>query len=117
MDRLESILDVAAPPPLGAAARDAGCPPEGIRALEAAGRIIRLDDDLAYAAAAFGRLEAMALEMATRGALAPSALRDATGTSRKYVMAILEELDRRGVLQRTPDGHVPGPRARLAAGR
>jgi selenocysteine-specific elongation factor len=117
MDRLESVLDVAAPPPLGGAARDAGCPPEGIRALEAAGRIIRLDDDLAYAAAAFGRLEARALEMATRGALAPSAFRDATGTSRKYVMAILEELDRRGVLQRTPDGHVPGPRASLAAGR
>ena len=41
----------------------------------------------------------------------PAALRDATGTSRKYVMALLEELNRRGVLARTPDGHVRGPRA------
>jgi len=42
----------------------------------------------------------------------PADLRDATGTSRKYVMAVIEELDRRGVLRRTADGHVVGPRAR-----
>jgi hypothetical protein len=44
--------------------------------------------------------------------LTPARLRDATGTSRKYVMALLEELDRRAILRRTPAGHVPGPRAR-----
>jgi hypothetical protein len=49
--------------------------------------------------------------MARTGALAPAAYRDATGTSRKYVMAILEDLDRRGILRRTPAGHLPGPRA------
>jgi hypothetical protein len=38
-------------------------------------------------------------------------LRDALGTSRKYVMAILTDLDRRGMLRRTDAGHVPGPRA------
>jgi hypothetical protein len=51
------------------------------------------------------------VELASAAPLAPAALRDATGTSRKYVMAILEDLDRRGVLRRTPAGHVPGPRA------
>ncbi len=111
MDRLESALDVPAPPPLSEAAIAAACPPDGIRALESAGRIIRLDDDLAYAADAYRRLEARAVELATASPLAPAALRDATGTSRKYVMAILEDLDRRGVLRRTPAGHVPGPRA------
>ena len=40
--------------------------------------------------------------------LTPAAFRDATGTSRKYVLAILEDLDRRGILQRTPEGHIPG---------
>ena len=114
MDRLESALDVPAPPPLSDAARAAGCPPDGIRALESAGRIVRLDDDLAYAADAYRRLEARAVELATAAPLAPAALRDATGTSRKYVMAILEDLDRRGVLRRTPAGHVPGPRAAAA---
>ena len=56
-------------------------------------------------------LAARALAMAGTGPLTPAAFRDATGTSRKYVMAILEDLDRRGVLRRTEAGHVPGPRA------
>lgn len=112
MGRLEAALDIVAPPALGRAALSAGCPPEGIRALEAAGRIVRLDADLAYAASTFASLEATALRLATAGPVLPAALRDATGTSRKYVMALIEELDRRGVLRRTPDGHVLGPRAR-----
>ncbi|HEX7472479.1 MAG TPA: selenocysteine-specific translation elongation factor [Candidatus Limnocylindrales bacterium] len=111
MDRLERALDVVAPPPLGQAALAADCPPDGIRALEAAGRIVRLEADLAYAAAAFGRMETIALGLAAARPLVPADLRDATGTSRKYVMAVIEELDRRGVLRRTPDGHVAGPRA------
>jgi selenocysteine-specific elongation factor len=49
--------------------------------------------------------------MARLGPLTPAAFRDATGTSRRYALAILEELDGRGILRRTPDGHVPGPRA------
>ncbi len=111
MDRLEAALAVPAPPPFADAARRAGCPAEGIRALEAAGRIVRLDDDLAWAGSTYRELEALALRLATPGPLAPAALRDATGTSRRYVMALLEDLDRRGVLRRTPDGHVRGPRA------
>jgi hypothetical protein len=49
--------------------------------------------------------------MAGAEPLTPAAFRDATGTSRKYVMAILEDLDRRAILRRTPTGHLPGPRA------
>ena len=111
MERLEAALRVAAPPPFDQAVRDSGCPPEGVRALETSGRIVRLDSDLAYAAATFRALEERALDLAAAGPLTPAAFRDATGTSRRYVLAILEDLDRRGVLQRTPDGHVPGPRA------
>ncbi|HTG42744.1 MAG TPA: SelB C-terminal domain-containing protein, partial [Methylomirabilota bacterium] len=114
MDRLVAALDVLAPPSLAEAARVTGCPPEGIRALESVGRIVSLDDDLAYAAATYAALEERATTLATAGPLTPAAYRDATGTSRKYVMAILEDLDRRGVLRRTPDGHVPGPRAAAA---
>ncbi len=111
MDRLERWLAVPAPPSLAEAARASGCPPDGVRALEAAGRIVRLDGDLAYAAGTYRELANAALAMARTGALAPAMYRDATGTSRKYVLAILEDLDRRGILQRTPTGHVPGPRA------
>jgi hypothetical protein len=102
---------VAAPPSLEEAAAAAGCPPEGVRALAAEGRIVRLAPDLAWSTPTYHRLAALALEQARVGPLTPAAYRDATGTSRKYVMAILEDLGRRGILERTPDGHVPGPRA------
>ncbi|MFZ5853920.1 MAG: selenocysteine-specific translation elongation factor [Chloroflexota bacterium] len=111
MDRLEAALSVPAPPPLAEAVRAAGCPAEGVRALESAGRIVRLDADLAYASSTYAQLERLALRMAAAGPLAPAAFRDATGTSRKFSLAVLEELDRRALLRRTPDGHVLGPRA------
>jgi selenocysteine-specific elongation factor len=116
MSRLETLLDVAAPPPLSEAARVSGCPPVGIRALESDNRIVRVDDDLAWSRSAYDALERQALDLATPEPLTPAALRDATGTSRKYVMALLQDLDRRGVLRRTPAGHVPGPRAPIRSG-
>jgi selenocysteine-specific elongation factor len=115
MDRLEAALATVAPPPLAEAARTCGCPPEGIRALERTARIVVLEPDLAYAMTTYRDLAARALAMAAREPLTPAAYRDATGTSRKYVMAILEDLDRRAILRRTPAGHVPGPKAPAAA--
>jgi selenocysteine-specific elongation factor len=111
MDRLEAALATVAPPSLSSAARESGCSPAGIRELERSNRIVRLDDDLAWAFGTYRELASRALAMAASEPLTPAAYRDATGTSRKYVMAILEDLDRRAILRRTPDGHVPGPRA------
>ena len=115
MDRLAASLAVPAPPSLREAATAAGCPPEGVRALEAAGRIVRVEDDLAWEAASLRGYEDQALRMAAATPLSPAAFRDATGTSRRYALAILEHLDRRALLRRTPAGHVPGPRATAAA--
>ncbi len=114
MDRLERALAMAGPPALSDAARTAGCPAAGIRELERSGRIVVLDRELAYAASTYRALEAQALDLANRAPLTPATLRDATGTSRKYVMAILADLDRRGILRRIEAGHVPGPRAPTA---
>ena len=111
MDRLEASLTGAMPPSLDEAARAAGCPPEGTLALEREGRIVRLDGDVAYAAATYRELERLALDLTGRGPLTPAAFRDATGTSRRYALAVLEDLDRRALLRRTPDGHVRGARA------
>jgi selenocysteine-specific elongation factor len=111
MDRLEAALAVASPPSLLASMRATGCPPEGVIALERTGRIVRLDDDLAWSVDVYWNLARQALKLARNEALTPAAFRDETGTSRKYVMAILEDLDRRGILRRTPEGHVPGPRS------
>jgi hypothetical protein len=89
----------------------AGCSPAGVRELERSGRIVVLEPDLAYAASTYQEIVAQADALASDAPLTPAMFRDATGTSRKYVMAILTDLDRRGVLRRTPEGHVPGPRA------
>ncbi len=78
MDRLERALAVPAPPPLDEAAAAVGCPPDGVRALQAAGRIVVLDDGLAYEAATFDDLAATAVRLATAAPLSPAALRDAT---------------------------------------
>ncbi len=111
MNRLEAALTGPTPPPFGEAVRAAACPPDGVRALEQSGRIVRLEPDLAFATTTFRELAARALAMAREGPLTPAAYRDATGSSRRYALAILEDLDRRQVLLRGPDGHVPGPRA------
>jgi Elongation factor SelB, winged helix len=111
MARLEASLAIAAPLPLDDAAASAGCPPEGVRALQADGRIVRVGSELAWATPTYHRLAALALDMARKAPLTPAAFRDATETSRRYVLAILEDLDRRGILERTSEGHIPGPRA------
>ena len=111
MDRLVAALSTAAPPAFGDAVRAAACPPEGVAALERSGRIVRLEPDLAFSATTYAELTATALSMAAAGPLTPAAFRDATASSRKYALAILEDLDRRQVLRRGPDGHLPGPRA------
>jgi hypothetical protein len=115
MDRLEALLAVPAPPPLEEAAAIAGCPPEGVRALVTAGRITRVSAGLAWATPTYHELAGRALTLARRGPLTPATFRDATSTSRRYVLAILEDLDRRGILHRTPEGHIPGPRAPRSA--
>ena len=117
MDRLEAALATPTPPPLTDAARAVGCPREGIRALEKTARIVVLEPELAYAMSTYKELAARALSMAAAAPLTPAAFRDATGTSRRYVLAILEDLDRRAILRRTPDGHLPGPKAPSPAAR
>jgi len=110
MERLIAAVSVLAPPPLADAAREAGCPPEGVRALEVAGRIVRPEDNLAWSAEVYRGLVKQALAMAAVAPLSPAAFRDATGTSRKYVLVILEDLDRRGLLRRSDAGHILGPK-------
>jgi hypothetical protein len=117
MERLERALAVPAPPTLAAAARTAGCSPDAVRALERSGRIVLLAPDLAYATTTYRELAETALRLARTAPLTPAAFRDATGTSRKFVLAILEDLGRRAILERTPRGHVPGPRALQELGR
>ena len=110
-DRLVAALDADVPPPLSDAVRAAGCGPDDVTTLDRAGRIVRVDDDLAWEAVRYRSLRDRAVAMARREPLAPAAFRDAIGGNRRIVMPLLEDFDRKGFLRRTPAGHVPGPRA------
>ena len=117
MDRLERALAVPAPPPWPRPREPPAARPTASASSSGAGRIVVLEPDLAYATSTYREIAATAVALARAAPLTPAALRDATGTSRKYVMAILADLDRRGILRRTPDGHVPGPRAAAGIAR
>ncbi|HEY2916641.1 MAG TPA: SelB C-terminal domain-containing protein, partial [Candidatus Limnocylindrales bacterium] len=111
MARLERALDVDVPPSLADAVRAAGCAPDAVVALERAGRIVRVEDDLAWTAPRYAALRERAVALARQGPLAPAAFRDAIGGNRRIVMPLLEDFDRKGFLRRTPAGHLPGPKA------
>ncbi|MSP56011.1 MAG: selenocysteine-specific translation elongation factor [Myxococcales bacterium] len=111
MGRVEALLASYTPPPLSEVAGAAGCPPDAMRELEASGRIVRVDETLAYSRGTYAALERIALSLAGAGPITPAAYRDATGTSRRYAVALLEDMNRRAVLKRTPVGHIRGPRA------
>ena len=98
-----------APPALSAAVDSAGASASLVRELEAAGVLVRLGPDLAVTAAALdlavARLRAAAADAHTAGedGLTAARAKDALGTSRKYALPLLEELDRRGRTRRRGD--------------
>lgn len=92
------------PPALGAAASAAGASAALVRELESAGDLVRLGPDLAVPPPtldlAVDRLRAAA---AAEGPLTAARAKEILGTSRKYALPLLEELDRRGRTRRTGD--------------
>lgn len=105
-DTLLAALDAAqfAPPALGEAATAAGVTPALLREMEAAGQLVRLGGDIAMTPDAIEHAAAALREVAaTDGALTASRARQALDTSRKFVLPLLEELDRRGVTVRSGD--------------
>lgn len=76
--------------------------------LVAAGRAVRVKEDVFYEASRLGQIERLVSELVRRrGSISLAELRDALRTSRKYSQAILEHLDGRGVLVRQGERHLP----------
>ena len=68
-----------------------------------------VEADRWYAAEAFaGVLATLSATLDTVTPVTPSALREALGVSRKYLMPLLEHCDRRGYTRRVGDGRVRG---------
>jgi selenocysteine-specific elongation factor len=90
---------------------DLDVPPDVVRALVRAGRIVSLDG-FYFSAAALDEARALiAAAVTTRGNLKLSEIRDLLGSTRKYVVPIAARLDSDGITRRRGDDRVAGPRA------
>ena len=71
------------------------------------GRVVRAGDTVVFAASAYRKMaDAVVEHIRTTGPIAVGDVRDLFGTSRKYALALLEQLDRERVTRREGDGRV-----------
>src|SRR5688500_7992661 len=78
-----------------------------LSALSLHGRIVRVSEDLAFGGAAYNRMVARLTEHLTaHGKITVAEARDLFGTSRKYVLPLLEYLDQKRVTRRLGDERV-----------
>ncbi len=80
--------------------------------LVASGALVVVSPEVAFGAEAYGRLVSGTLELLAReGQATVARIRDQFDTSRKYILALLEHLDSRGITVRDGDVRRPGPQA------
>ncbi len=71
------------------------------------GKVVRLGDDLAFAASAYnGMVEQLVAHLKAHGKVTVAEARDLFGTSRRYVLPLLEHLDQQRVTRRQGDERV-----------
>ncbi|HEX6257726.1 MAG TPA: selenocysteine-specific translation elongation factor [Euzebyales bacterium] len=104
-DELLAALDANpfAPPGLADAAASAGVSRPLLAEMESAGQLVRLAGDIAMTSTALEQAMSLLRDAATDGPLTASEARQVLGTSRKYILPLLEELDRRGITRRSGD--------------
>ena len=103
-DRILAALDAAgfAPPTLGELAAEHGA--TLVTALVEGGDLVRFSPDLAFTRDTYERAkEAIAAAIGSDGPATAARLRDALGTSRKYLIPLLEHLDAEGFTKRSGD--------------
>ncbi len=80
--------------------------------LQRNGLLVRVSDDLSYAAEAHAAVLAQVrAHLQAHGGIDVQAIKALTGLSRKFVVPWLEYLDHQGVTRRVGDARVPGPKA------
>jgi selenocysteine-specific elongation factor len=86
-----------------------GAPSGLVRALTREGRVVDLDG-IVFAKSALdeGRRRVQAA-LRDRGTVTVADVRDLLGSTRKYVLPILQRLDAEGVTRRRGDDRIPGP--------
>ncbi|HEY3110222.1 MAG TPA: selenocysteine-specific translation elongation factor [Chloroflexota bacterium] len=110
--RAERLLERLAaapltPPSLNELPPEARPDGELLRALAEQGRLVVADEDLAFTADAFADMKARVVaHLRANGKITVADARDLFGSSRKYVLALLELLDRQRVTRRVGDDRV-----------
>ena len=85
-----------------------------VRALVQGGALVDLDG-VVFSAGAFDQARTLVADaVVARGELTVADVRDLLGSTRKYVLPIVNRLDADGVTRRRGDLRIPGPRARAA---
>jgi selenocysteine-specific elongation factor len=103
-----------APPSLGELRGELGATldEELLAALASLGKIVRVSEDLAFTAEAYRQMvETIVAHLRDQRTITVAEVRDRFGTSRRYVLALLEHLDRERITRRVGDERV------LATGR
>jgi selenocysteine-specific elongation factor len=109
------LLDALEASPLAPPApADVGASPSVVRALARAGVVVELDGVVFATSALDDARVRIARIVVEREAITISDLRDLLGSSRKYVLPIVNRMDAEGVTRRRGDLRIPGPRARPA---
>ena len=104
--RVLDVLDAdgATPPDLDVLIDRARASQELVRALEATGDVVRLNERLVFSRSAYAAaIESLRDLYASSGAFTTAEAREQLATTRKYIIPLLEELDRRGVTRRVGD--------------
>ena len=108
IDRIVAILEQAAltPPSLPELERQTGHHDVGavLRLAAASGRVEAVERDRYYARPALDRFVAVLTEVGSETTIAPAALRDRLGISRKFLIPLLEWADGKGLTVRVGDG-------------
>jgi len=97
------LRDPYAPPPR----QEWGIDPEVLDALVEEGRVIRLTPDVVFLSETYQQMVRTVLERIDReGSITVAQLRDLFNTSRKFALALLEDMDQRKLTRRIEDERV-----------
>ena len=109
------LLDALEASPLAPPApADVGASPSLVRALVRTGAVVDLDGVVFATSALDDARVRVAQLVVERETITVADVRDLLGTSRKYVLPIVNRMDAEGVTRRRGDLRIPGPRARPA---